>query len=152
MRRPAPPLSRRAVLAGGAGLLVVTVVPAASATDETMEAAMRAFTGGDTVRDGRVALDVPPLVDNGNSVGLSVTVESPMTAADHVKTIAVFNQKNPQPQVAVFHLGPRAGRAEVSTRVRLADSQRLVAIARMSDGSLWRASTDVLVTLAACLE
>ncbi|MBM3485414.1 MAG: SoxY-related AACIE arm protein [Alphaproteobacteria bacterium] len=152
MRRHGPPLSRRALLAGGTGLVAVALVPAVRASDETMDAAIRAFTQGGALRDGRVVLDVPPLVDNGNSVNLSVTVESPMTAADHVRSIAVFNQKNPQPQVAVFHLGPRAGRAEVTTRVRLADSQRLVAIAPMSDGSLWRASTDVLVTLAACLE
>ncbi len=68
---------------------------------------------------------------------LTVAVESPMTAADHVKAIAVFNEKNPQPHVALFHLGPRSGRARVATRIRLANSQKLVAIAEMSDGSFW---------------
>jgi sulfur-oxidizing protein SoxY len=75
-----------------------------------------------------------------------------MTAEDHVKTIAIFNQKNPQPNVATFHLGPRCGRASVSTRIRLADSQTVTAIAQMSDGSFWSDSADVVVTLAACVE
>jgi sulfur-oxidizing protein SoxY len=85
-------------------------------------------------------------------VSLTVTAESPMSEADHVRRIAVFNTKNPQPNVIVAHLGPRAGRAAVSTRIRLGDSQRLTAIAEMSDGSFWSASADVIVTLAACLE
>ena len=75
-----------------------------------------------------------------------------MTAADHVKAIAIFNEKNPQPHVAVFHLGPRAGKASVATRIRLADSQKVVAIAEMSDGSCWSDTQDVIVTIAACLE
>jgi sulfur-oxidizing protein SoxY len=104
------------------------------------------------VRPGRIKLDLPPLVENGNAVPLAISVESPMTVEDHVKTIAVFNQKNPQPNVATFHLGPRSGRASVSTRIRLADSQTVIAIAQMSDGSFWSDSADVVVTLAACVE
>jgi sulfur-oxidizing protein SoxY len=141
--------TRREVLAGG--LLLLCVRPAA-ATPDAMAAAIRAFTGGRAVTDGGVTLDVPPLVENGNSVPLTVAVESPMTARDFVRTIAIFNEKNPQPDVARFHLGPRAGRAVVSTRIRLADSQRLTAIAEMSDGTLRQARADVIVTLAACLE
>ena len=83
---------------------------------------------------------------------VTVAVESPMTEADHVKSIHLFNEKNPQPNVANFHLGPRAGRASVSTRMRLADSQKVIAIAQLSDGSFWSESVDVIVTLAACLE
>jgi sulfur-oxidizing protein SoxY len=83
---------------------------------------------------------------------LTVSVESPMTEADHVESIHIFNQKNPQPYVAAFHLGARAGKASVATRIRLADSQRIVAIARLADGSLWSDSADVIVTLAACTE
>ena len=101
---------------------------------------------------GRIRLDVPPLVENGNSVTLTVTVDSPITQADYVEAIAVFNEKNPQPHVAVFHLGPRAGRATVTTRMRLADSQQVTAIARLSDGSFWSDTADVIVTLAACVE
>jgi sulfur-oxidizing protein SoxY len=106
----------------------------------------------DRVALGRVKVDIPPLVENGNTVPLTVSVDSPMTEADHVKAIHVFTEKNPQPEVAAFHLGPRAGRARVATRIRLADTQTVVAIAELSDGSFWSARADVVVTLAACLE
>ena len=99
-----------------------------------------------------VKLDIAPLVDNGNSVPIEVSVESPMTPADHVVGIAIFNEKNPQREVAEFMLGPRAGRAHVATRIRLATTQKLVALARMSDGSVWSHTVEVLVTLAACIE
>jgi sulfur-oxidizing protein SoxY len=101
---------------------------------------------------GKVKLELPPIVENGNTVPLTVSVESPMTEADHVESIHIFNQKNPQPYVAVFNLGPRSGKARVSTRIRLADSQRVVAVARLTDGSFWSDSVDVIVTLAACTE
>jgi sulfur-oxidizing protein SoxY len=104
------------------------------------------------VRAGRVKLEVPPLVENGNTVPLTVSVTSPMTAEDHVKSIHVVVEKNPQPNVGNFVLGARAGRAQVSTRIRLADSQKIVAIAKLSDGSFWSATADVVVTLAACTE
>jgi sulfur-oxidizing protein SoxY len=117
-----------------------------------MATAMRDITGAAVVRAGKVKLDVPPLVENGNTVPMMVSVTSPMTAEDHVKSIHVFVEKNPQPNVGNFVLGPRAGRAQVSTRIRLADSQKIVAIAKMSDGSFWSATVDVVVTLAACTE
>jgi sulfur-oxidizing protein SoxY len=99
-----------------------------------------------------VKLDIARLVDNGNVVPLSVSVDSPMTAADHIKAIAIFNEKNPQRDVARFTLGPRAGKAAVATRIRLATSQKLVAVAALSDGSFWSDSADVIVVLAACIE
>jgi sulfur-oxidizing protein SoxY len=133
-------------------MAALLVMRPAHASDETMRGAIHDFLGEAQVRPGRVKLDLPPLVENGNAVPLSISVESPMTAEDHVKTIAVFNQKNPQPNVATFHLGPRCGRASVSTRIRLADSQTVIAIAAMSDGSFWSDSADVVVTLAACVE
>ena len=114
--------------------------------------ALRKVVGDAQVRRGRVKLQLPPLIDNGNSVPLSVAVESPMTAADHVKAIHVFTQRNPLPEVVSVHLGPRAGRAGVSTRVRLADTQTVVAIAELSDGTFWSDSAEVVVTLSACLE
>jgi sulfur-oxidizing protein SoxY len=144
--------NRRELIVSGAAIASLLVVRPASATDETMRGAIRDFIGEAQVRPGRIKLDLPPLVENGNAVPLSVSVESPMTADDHVKTIAIFNQKNPQPNVAAFHLGPRSGRASVSTRIRLADSQTVTAIAQMSDGSFWSDSADVVVTLAACVE
>src|SRR6266699_3781630 len=114
--------------------------------------ALRKVVGDAPVRRGRVKLQLPPLIDNGNSVPLSVAVESPMTVADHVKAIHVFTEKNPLPDVASVHLGPRAGRATLSTRVRLADTQSVTAIAQMNDGSFWSDSAEVVVTLSACLE
>ena len=117
-----------------------------------LEEAIRKVTGGAQVRTGRVKLDLPPLIDNGNAVPLSVTVESPMTSADHVKAIHVFTEKNPQPNVIGVQLGPRAGRAKIATRARIADTGTVVAIAQMSDGSFWSDSMNVVVTLSACLE
>jgi sulfur-oxidizing protein SoxY len=128
------------------------VVRPAVATPAEMDAAIRAFAGEADIRSGKVKLEVPLLVENGNSVALTVTVDSPMTANEFVKTIAVFNEKNPQPNVVNFHLGPRAGRASVSTRIRVADSQKLVAVAELSDGTFWSASAEVIVTLPACAE
>jgi sulfur-oxidizing protein SoxY len=139
------------VIAGGIALAPI-LVRSARATPATMAAAIREVVGEAQVREGKVTLELPPLVENGNAVPMTVTVESPMTAADHVKSIHVFNEKNPQPTIATFHLGPRAGKAKISTRVRLADSQKVVAIAEMSDGSFWSDSADMIVTLAACIE
>jgi sulfur-oxidizing protein SoxY len=117
-----------------------------------MAAAIREVVGDRPVHDAMVRLDVPPLVENGNTVPLTVTVDSPMTAADHVKAIHVFNEKNPQPHVFSATLGPRNGRAVVATRIKLADAQKVIAIAETSSGELWRASADVIVTIAACIE
>src|SRR4051812_10523294 len=149
MMRNTKQSTRRQFLALAAAM--VTSRPA-EATPAAMASAMRDITGAAIVRTGRVKLDVPPLVENGNTVPLTVSVTSPMTADDHVRSIHVFVEKNPQPNVGNFVLGARAGRAQVSTRIRLADSQRIVAIAKSSDGSFWSASADVVVTLAACTE
>ena len=141
-------------LAGGAavlGAVAVTLRPA-EATPATMAAAIRNVVGEAVVRTGKVKLDVPPLVENGNTVPMTVSVASPMTSDDHVKSIHVFNEKNPQPNIGNFYLGPNCGRAQVSTRIRLADSQKIVAIARLSDDLFWSTSVDVVVTLAACTE
>ena len=117
-----------------------------------LEEAIHAVTRGAPVRQGRVKLEVPPLVDNGNTVPISVTVGSPMTAADHVRVINVLTEKNPQPFVLTAHLGPRAGRASISMRGRIADTGNVIAIAEMSDGSFWSDTVSVVVTLSACLE
>ena len=108
--------------------------------------------GNAQVRQGRVKLDIPPLIDNGNAVPVSVEVESPMTDADHVKTIHLFTERNPQPYVFTAHIGPRAGKARIATRARIGDSGDVTAIAQMSDGSFWSDSVRVIVTLSACLE
>ena len=141
-----------ACVAGGLVLVPVVAAGPARATPATMRTAMKNVVGEATVRKGKVTIDLPPLIENGNTVSLTVAVDSPMTAADHVKAVHVFNEKNPQPNVVSIHLGPRAGRASVATRIRLADSQKVVAIAEMSDGSFWSDEAEVVVTLAACLE
>nr|WP_298720838.1 SoxY-related AACIE arm protein [uncultured Steroidobacter sp.] len=121
-------------------------------TRPTLDEAIRSFTGGAAVREARVKFEISPLVENGNAVPVTVEVDSPMTAADHVRRIALFNEKNPQADVAVFHLGRRSGRARVATRIRLAASQTVVALAETSDGAFWSAQAKVIVTLAACIE
>ena len=120
--------------------------------DVAMQAAIRTVVGENQINRGKVTLDIPPLVENGNTVACSVAVDSPMTAADYVRAIHIFNEKNPQPNVIGVKLGPRTGRASFSTRIRLADSQNVTAIAELSDGSFWSDDIDVIVTLAACIE
>jgi len=144
--------SRRDFLRAAAGLTVLLAVRPAEATPATMQDAIRAVVGAAPVTKGRVKLELPPLSENGNAVPLTVSLESAMTAAEHVRAIHVFTEKNPQPEVVSFRLGPRAGRARVSTRIRLADTQTVIAIGELSDGSFWSAETAVVVTLAACLE
>ncbi|MDF2972983.1 MAG: sulfur oxidation protein SoxY [Microvirga sp.] len=144
--------SRREILAAGVGALALIVARPARATPESMAGAIKAFIGEAEVREGRVTLEIPPLVENGNSVPLTVKVDSPMTPQDFVKAIAVFNERNPQPNVALFYLNPRAGRATVSTRIRLGDSQNIVAIAQLSDGTFWSDKAELIVTLPACVE
>jgi sulfur-oxidizing protein SoxY len=147
-------MQRRVFIAGPliAGLAVTVLPIAAQATPETMAAAIKQVTGDAAVRPGRVTLDIPPLVENGNAVPLTVSVDSPMTEADHVKSIHVFNEKNPQPHVFDARLSPRNGKAVVSTRIKLADAQKVVAIAETSKGEFFSASADVIVTIAACIE
>jgi sulfur-oxidizing protein SoxY len=147
-----PALTRRHVLGGAAALGAWVHVGPASAVSDELTAAVSAYAAGATVQRGKVRLDIAELVDNGNVVPLTVTVDSAMTASDHVRAIAIFNEKNPQREVAKFSLGPRAGKASVSTRVRLATSQQLVAVAQLSDGSFWSHTVNVIVTLAACIE
>lgn len=153
MSGPARGATRREALALGlGGPLLLALAPAARATPETMRAAIEAFTGGAPVTEGRVTLDIPLLVENGNSVPMTVSVESPMTAEDHVEEVAVFNEKNPLPDVVRYRFTPACGLAAAQTRIRLSDSQTARAVARMRDGSHWGAATRVIVTAPACAE
>jgi sulfur-oxidizing protein SoxY len=138
-------------LAAGIALPATVAAQVPGAPAATQEA-IRRVVGTARINKGKVTLDLPALVDNGNAVSLAVRVDSPMTEAEHVKAIHVFTEKNPQPDVAAFHLGPRAGRASVATRIRLADTQTVIAICELSDGSFWSGSANTVVTLAACLE
>ncbi len=154
MRHRLDEISRRSVLTGAAAILVLPcAADSALATPETMVEAMDEVLGkGASIKPGRVKIELPELAENGNSVPLKLSVDSPMTAADHVKAIYVFSERNPVSNVVRFHLGPRSGAARVQTSIRLAATQRITAIARMSDGSLWSGSADVIVTQAACLD
>jgi sulfur-oxidizing protein SoxY len=125
---------------------------AAEASPESAAAAMKAILGDAPLRAGKVTLEVPPIAENGNSVPLTVSVDSPMTATEHVRSLHIFAEQNPLPNVAHFFLGPRAGKAQVSTRIRLFTSQRIVAVAALSDGSFWSGSAEIVITLAACIE
>ena len=144
--------TRRKVLTSAAAFGVSVVMHPALAAAGDLEVAIANYTSRAKVTPGKVHIDIAELVDNGNVVPINVTVTSPMSAADHVKSIAVFNEKNPQRDVARFVLGPRAGKASVTTRMRLAASQKLVAVAQMSDGSYWSHSVDVIVTVVSCIE
>ena len=119
---------------------------------EDADEAIKKITGGASIKEGRVTLVIPPLVENGNLVVLKVSVDSPMTANNYVKVIHVVAEGNPYPNIFAAYLSPRSGTANITTRVRLADSQRIWAIAQMSDGSFWSGSAETLVTLSACTE
>ncbi len=145
-------LESATVLALAAEPPASTIAAGPRPTAVSMLEAIHRVCGDATIQKGKVKLELPPLVENGNTVALAVKVDSPMTQADHVKAIHVFSEKNPQPYIVSFYLGPRAGRASVAARVRLADTQTVVAICEMSDGSFWSDSVSVVVTLAACTE
>jgi sulfur-oxidizing protein SoxY len=139
-------VKRRVLLLGAAGVLL----PAPIRASEARVAELIAETvGGAELSDGKIKLDLPLLVENGNVVAMSITVDA---SPGSVRDIHVFADGNPQPEVARFHFGPRAGAPHVATRIRLATSQTVTAIARMRDGTCWRDSVQLLVTLAACIE
>ena len=142
-------LGRRGFIAG----LAIFVAPAKAGAQspDALEALLKHATSA-SVRPGRVTLEIPRLADNGHSVAVRVDVASPMTAADHVKRIVLLSERNPRPVMATFHLSPRVGKAEIITRVRLNGTQRVVAVAELSDGSYWSAMATVEVTESACLD
>ena len=147
--------ARRRFISLLAGLAAAPLLPfrtARAQQDDPFASLVRRITGGAAVRPGRVTVDTPRLADNGHSVPLRVSVDSPMTAADHVRSITLLSGRNPRPVIATFHLGPASGRAQVATRVRLAGSQRVLALARLSDGSFWSGEAEVEVTESACLD
>jgi sulfur-oxidizing protein SoxY len=145
--------SRREVLALGAGsaalVLVGDIVPAAATPQEAAEVIAK-FTGGKTAEKGKIAIDLPEIAENGNTVPLTITVESPMTAEDHVSDIIVVAEGNPRPGLATFHLSPMSGRAEAATRIRLAATQNIVVVAKTSKGQFFTEQKPVKVTIGGC--
>ena len=148
------PVTRRAALASFTGMVLTPLAPtvAVSADDGLAADAIHALTKGAAVNHGRVLIVMPELAENGNTVAVTVTVESPMTAADHIRAIHIVADKNPIARIASFHLGPKTGRAKVATNIRLATTQVVTAVVEMSDGSFWSGTQEVVVTLAACLD
>ena len=147
--------ARRRFISLLAGFAAAPMLPARLARAQQADsfaALVRKITGGAAVKAGRVTVDTPRLADNGHSVPLSVSVESPMTPSDHVRSITLLSERNPRPVMATFHLDPAAGRAHVATRVRLNGSQRVLAVAQLSDGSWWSGDAEVEVTESACLD
>ena len=139
----------------GLGLIALGLLAnplTAFAKKQEADEAIKKIVGGATIQEGKVTLTIPPLVENGNLVVLKVSVDSPMTANDYVKTIHVIAEGNPLPNIFTVYLTPRSGTANITTRVRLADSQKVWAIAQMSNGSFWQGSAETLVTLSACTE
>jgi sulfur-oxidizing protein SoxY len=144
---------RRFLVQVAAGIaLPAATLPAAVAQINQLDPLVWEFTKGVPVQRGRVKLELPLLVDNGNAVPLTVSVDSPMTPDNYVSSIHLFSQRNPVRDMARFFFTPRSGRAKVSTRVRLAGSQNVTAIAVLSDGTFWVDSAHVLVTLSACMD
>ncbi len=143
-------MKRRDFLAGAAGALALP--RAALAQVDPLDPLLSVVANGAPVKKGKVTLVLPQLADNGNSVPIRITVDSPMTAADHVKSVHLYSERNPVRNMANFYLGPRAGKAEINSRVRLAGSQRVTAVAKLSDGSFWYDAAPIVVTLSACLD
>jgi len=147
--------NRRRLVAGIAGSLALPAVlisRPAQAKFSVIDPMIWSITKGRQMERGRIKLELPPLADNGNSVAMKVSVSSAMTEADYVKAIHLISEKNPVRDIASFYIGPRAGRAEIVSRIRLAGSQEVLAIAELSDGSFWYDIADIVVTLSACMD
>lgn len=147
-------VSRRAVTAGAAALAAFAFARPVRAETADMEQAIAKFLNGRAMQpdEGKVLLDIAPLVENGNSVSVTVAARHAMRAGDHVKRIALFNEKNPQPDVAIFHFTPQSAEARVMTRIRLATTQHVTAVAELSDGRCFATRREVIITIAACTE
>ena len=145
-------VSRRQVLgAGAAGLLAGIVGPAGARDGGELERTVAAFASGAALADsGALTLEMPEIAENGYSVGVSVSVDSPMSEADHVEAIVLLAPRNPHLVVATFRFGPASASARAATRIRLAESQSLLALARTSTGALYRTSRAVRVTVGGC--
>lgn len=155
--------TRRRVLKGIAGGVLLPVAPLMPSAARAQLPAdrppllqlvpvLKDITNGAPVREARVNLEIPHLAENGHLVPLTVTVDSPMTPADYVRTLYLLSEKNPRPIIAKIGFSPAGGRATLTTRIRLSSAQYVVAVAQMSDGSFWVASTEVIVTETACLD
>lgn len=146
-------LKRRSFLVGMAGVLIAPYGARGAADSiNAIIPAVQTMSGSADIQRGKVALSIPRLVDNGNLVPCRISIDSPMTQAEYVRRVGLFSESNPRPVIAIVHLGPRAGKAEIDTRIRLAGTQRVVAVAELSDGSFWYGMAESVVTVSACLD
>ena len=132
-------------------LLPTPARPDDAPTDDTLAAAIRSAIGDITPIDGNIELRLPAIAENGAQVPLTVLVDSPMTQEDHVTTIHIFATANPTPGIASFHLTPSLARAEIQTRIRVAEAQSIIVLARHNNGRVYRTSARVAVTRGGCL-
>ena len=148
------PLHRRRILTiaiGAAAAAASSAAPGhAFAAKNDADDLIRKFTGGKTAAEGRVRLDLPEIAENGNAVPMTVSVESPMTEQSYVSDVLVVAEGNPRGGVATFHFSPASGVAEVNTRIRLAETENVIAIAKMNDGTVFKTSKQVKVTIGGC--
>jgi len=145
--------TRRKLLGGTLGVATVGLfggISLANASPEEVAAAIKAMAGDAEVTTGTVTLVAPEIAENGNSVPISVTVDSPMTDDNFVESVTIFAEGNPLPEVATFNFTPASGEASASTRMRLAKTQNVVAVAKMSDGSVFSDTRNVKVTIGGC--
>ena len=152
-RSSARHFNRRQILVSVGALVTIATAVAgrrAAADLPAMQAWMQTILGERTAKQGRIVIDLPEIAENGNTVPLTLEVDSPMTENDYVKAVHVMAERNPDPEVATFYFTPRSGRATVATRIRLAESQTVHAVAEMSDGRVYTASRDVDVTIGGC--
>ncbi|CCD88965.1 putative sulfur oxidation protein (soxY) [Bradyrhizobium sp. ORS 285] len=142
---------RQAFLLGG-GFVALTVLPMAANAEPSNDAAemIKKFTGGKEATKGKITLDLPEIAENGNTVPLALSVESPMTADNYVKEVLIVADGNPNAGVATLMFTPMSGKAEASIRIRLAQTQNVIAVAKMSDGSLFTERKTVKVTIGGC--
>ena len=145
-------INRRQAFALGGGFVMLTLMPMAADAEVTSDAAkwIEKFTGGKEAVKGKISLDLPEIAENGNTVPLSLTIESPMTAESHVKEVLILADGNPNAGVATLMFTPLSGKAEASIRIRLATTQNVVAIAKMSDGAVFTEQKTVKVTIGGC--
>ncbi len=152
-----PTITRREAIIGAASCAVFIARPASAAfalaapDNAALLEEIQRFTGGtDVVMDERITLELPDSAENGHTVPLRFAVESPMTDEDHVSEVLLLAEANPKPRIAALEFTPECGRCAFQTRVRLAESQRVFALARMNNGSVYGASRGVKVTISGC--
>ena len=148
-------VSRRDILkysgAGAFAAMTASLLPGLAKADATaVTEAMKKIIGDKNPSEGGMTLELPQIAENGSTVPVAIDVESAMSATDMVKAIHLFAEGNPSPNVASFHFTPMSGKAWAATRMRMAKTQNVVAVAEMGDGSVRMAKAEVKVTIGGC--